>query len=163
MSGGGGWGLKKGLLSLDPETTLDQIDARYDFDSSNPDNQQIRALENVAKPDSWIQFYISTDLTTDKAVGNLHLEPPGEGFIKLNSLAFGCTSSTVDDIPAPVSDLVGPDNEAASRASIEGYAGHFSAQSEAGIFIRPIGNDKTKSSKVDVPFSTLWGVVIDDD
>ena len=123
----------------------------------------MQALGNIAKPDSWIQFYISTALITDEAARDSGLETPDHGLGRLNSLAFGCIPSTVDSLPAPTSDPSGPLDKTAPHALIEGFKGHFGAQSEAGIFIHAPGNDKIKSSKVDIPYSTLRWAIADDD
>ncbi|KAF4626155.1 hypothetical protein G7Y89_g12006 [Cudoniella acicularis] len=49
VSGGGGWGLKQGLLSLDPETSYSNIDDILPDSSMSFQEQQSSALGNIAQ------------------------------------------------------------------------------------------------------------------
>jgi hypothetical protein len=158
VSGGGGWGPKQGLLSLDPETSLARFaEARYDYDSNDSGNDdQVQALGNTAKPGSWIQFLIYHEASAGARGDDASSIAAAPSYNVVNSLAFGSIPSTIDDIPLPksMSDVAGG-NEGPG-ALIEGIEGHFGAQSEVGIYINLQKGDKVLSSKVDVPQSTFW-------
>lgn len=160
MSGGGGWGAKQGLLSLDPETTLFNFassKARYDFDSNDSKgNDQIQALGNIAKPGSSIQFYISEEAGASVPGNDAVPRPKAPRHHVVNSLAFGCIPSTIDDIPvaSSISNMSG--DEKRFLPGIHVIKGQFSAQSDSGIFISLKKGYRALSSKVDVPHSTVW-------
>jgi hypothetical protein len=162
VSGGGGWGLKQGLLSLDPETTLlNSADTSHNFDSSDyGDNDQIQAFGNIAKPGSWVQFLISHNLTPSKPIDTVDLGTVEPGFESASNLSFGCIASTVDNMPQPSSDPSVPSDDSNLRPSVNGFCGHFGAMSEAGIFIRATENGVVTSSKIDVPNSEFRLAVI---
>lgn len=162
VSGGGGWGLKQGLLSLDPETTLlNSADTSHDFDlSDSVDNDQIQALGNIAKPGSWVQFLISYNLMSSRPIGTVDVGTVEPGFESASNLSFGCIASTVDDMPQPSSDPSVPSNDNNHRYSVSGFYGHFGAMSEGGIFIRATENGVVTSSKIDVPNSEFRLAVI---
>jgi hypothetical protein len=162
VSGGGGWGLKQGLLSLDPDTTLQRsADARYDFDSNDSgDNEHVRALGNIAKPGSWVQFLISHQLTPKNDIGNMEVNNATPDSAYINYLSFGCIPSTVDDMPHSSSSPSVPNDKKDFQPSVDGFDGHFGAMSEAGIFTRAIDNGVATSSKIDVPYSNFrWGMI----
>lgn len=155
VSGGGGWGLKQGLLSLDPETTLlNSTETSHNFDSSDSvDNNQIQALGNIAKPGFWVQFLISHSITPATPLETVDLDTLTPGSKSTISLSFGCTASTVDDIPQSSADPSAPSKEDDIQPVVSGYYGHFGAMSEAGIFIRIVENGVVTGSKIDVPNS----------
>lgn len=154
VSGGGGWGLKHGLISLDPETRLDREDTSHDFDSiDSVDNDQIQALGNIAKPGSWVQFLISHNLMPIRPIGIVDLGTVEPGFKSTSNLSFGCIASTVDNMPQLSSDPSVPTADNDLRHTVSGYDGKFGAMSEAGIFIRADENGAVTSSKIDVPNS----------
>lgn len=163
VSGGGGWGLKQGLLSLDPDTTLLESEgARYDSDPCDyVDNGHIQALGNIAKPGSWVQFLISHQPNPKicRDTVDLSTTMPGPGYI--NCISFGCMPSSVDDIPQQSSDTSTPIDEKNIQLVVNGSEGLFGALSEAGIFVRTIQNGVETSSKIDVPYSNFWWGMIE--
>jgi hypothetical protein len=163
VSGGGGWGLKQGLLSLDPDTTLlKSADDRYNFNTSHSaDNEHVQALGNIAKPGSWVQFLISHQPSPKRPVDTVDSSNVKPGFEFINCLSFGCIPSTVDDMPKSSSDPSMLSDEKDLLPSVYGFEGHFGAMSEAGIFIRAIENGVVTSSKIDVPYSNFWWGMID--
>jgi hypothetical protein len=161
VSGGGGWGIKQGLISLDPDLGLmESAEARYDFDSSDSfGGDQAKALGSIAKPGSWIQFLTHNDLT--------HIEDAKSAPrpTLLGSLVLGCIPSLIDNIPRLASSPIlsaynGP------RPVMRCFDGHFGAQSEKGIYVYSVqdgeGSDdlgrttSLMSSKIDVPNTTFW-------
>jgi len=162
VSGGGGWGLKQGLLSLDPETKLfDYEDTSHDFDSSDSVNKdQIQALGNIAKPGSWVQFLISYNLTSSRPIFTVEPGTVDPGSESVSNLSFGCIASTIDEMPQPSAGPSVPSDSIDTRPSVNGFYGHFGAMSEVGIFIRATGNGVVTSSKIDVPNSEFRLAVI---
>lgn len=106
MSGGGGWGAKKGLLSLDPQRTH--------FALSEEEEMQrfIQAMDggNFVPVGSKIQFFVSTETSATEASGT-----PAPGVV------FG-TTSRVQDSTDSESETVVLEN-------------HFGALSNDGIFV----------------------------
>jgi hypothetical protein len=81
LSGGGGWGKKAGLLSLDPIPSMDAESLEDPFDELNgPDLDS--ALQQVAREGDYVQFFVSPSVpaqdndiagSEDKAVWGLEL------------------------------------------------------------------------------------------
>ncbi|KAI9642334.1 hypothetical protein NHQ30_009136 [Ciborinia camelliae] len=58
VSGGGGWGSKQGLLSLDPQLTYEDIaSARFDYTPHSIEEGQDSKLGNLARRGDHIQFF----------------------------------------------------------------------------------------------------------
>lgn len=165
LSGGGGWGKKAGLLSLDPiptsivdfadgpnkrETSVggsgEDFDA--DFDGEGPDLDS--ALQQVAKPGDWIQFFISPSTSTDSGtIGQSHDYKWAKG------LRLGTIPSTTDAMP-----VFPEETEKAGSNEITVYPGTFGALAEGGMVIsrrfKLAQGDEFSTvgtSTVDVPFS----------
>jgi hypothetical protein len=164
VSGGGGWGSKQGLLALDPETTVAQsTDARFDFehDDSMGNIAQTRALGEIAKPGSYIQFWIAHDLPGVGTDMNNKPSNPNETCpaLGVSSFSFGCIPSTIDDIPSPSAE---PNKSSKEGSGLAEFHGHFGAQSEHGIFLhfqipgeQGLERESTLKTKMDVPYATL--------
>ncbi|KAI0889128.1 uncharacterized protein GGS22DRAFT_67611 [Annulohypoxylon maeteangense] len=121
LSGGGGWGLKQGLLSLDPETKFslpdqdDQDDietfikAFEDIDNPNPS-------QGIVTPGSYLMFCIEPHWT-EKELGALqHMTP---------LTALGVASSSDQE----------PDSANISNG-IEIIDNHFGVVSKTGLFLK---------------------------
>ncbi|KAH8603047.1 hypothetical protein B0O99DRAFT_18516 [Bisporella sp. PMI_857] len=148
VSGGGGWGIKQGLLSLDPQTKPYLVTDKSLEDSNGSfEVQQDSALGNLASSGSWIQFFAAHN-TTDV---NSLVETQTPSILQLTT-AFGAVPSTVDDISQPV---YAGDNQGGVFHS---YPGHFGAVSEAGLYVNQKGTDElskkeSNSTKIDLPYS----------
>ncbi|KAG6009507.1 hypothetical protein E4U21_002143 [Claviceps maximensis] len=131
LSGGGGWGPKKGLLSLDPRETY--------FASSEEEEMEkfVRTMSNssFAPPGTHIQFFVPAmappEMTTSSATG----------------VVFG----------VPLS----PESTQGCETSKKGYlvADHFGALSTQGIYSSmPLNTDVGSShdSKLSVPGSRIY-------
>ncbi|KAF5662803.1 v-type c subunit family [Fusarium heterosporum] len=109
LSGGGGWGAKKGLLSLDPQRTH--------FALSEEEEMQrfIQAMDggNFVPVGSKIQFFASTETSTAEAVGT-----------RETAIVFG-TASKVES---------GTDSQT-SQPDVCLLENHFGALSNEGIFV----------------------------
>lgn len=162
LSGGGGWGVKQGLLSLDPQSTYGEIsEARFDFSTGSLEEQQMSALGNIAESDAYIQFFIAND--------NFAYVKPVK-LAKLAGVNIGQTSTVVGTVPSTIDDQ--PNDEPhpeAGKAEIVCQPGHFGAVSEAGMFLSadsikqraPKGRDRIIEkpaihTKIDLPYSYVY-------
>ncbi|KAL8381731.1 hypothetical protein RB595_005824 [Gaeumannomyces hyphopodioides] len=148
LSGGGGWGAKRGLLSLDPETTYSSSGAQ-DLESFIASFGGEVTADSVVTPGSYIQFLVepmplSSTGSANEAAQNL---PP---------LVLGTT-------PA---QIAGDEKTEHASSSTQLVAGHFGALSSSGIFLSlesGAGSEAARGSrppttltKVDVPNAYVW-------
>lgn len=153
VSGGGGWGLKKGLLSLDPQTRYSapgQGDVESFIKSFHGQNSE----DGNVRPGAYIQFFVEPALApAQPAIRNKPLELGSE---TSTSLVFGTAPAGLEDA------------ELHSGDSIEAIPGHFGALSTNGFFIdstqqRFLGaSDPSKAmptllTKIDAPNSYICG------
>ncbi|KAI0596286.1 hypothetical protein F4775DRAFT_565496 [Biscogniauxia sp. FL1348] len=153
LSGGGGWGLKQGLLSLDPEThhSLPGEDDIEMFIKSFQERNKADSSEGIVTPGSYIMFCIEPQWTEEDAVAR-------QSSSSTQTLSLGV---------APHSDFV--PSLGASTDEVAVIGGHFGATSAAGLFLRTIPElsdidmrDGTAKSlqpfttKVDVPRACFW-------
>lgn len=117
VSGGGGWGLKKGLLSLDPETNYspsDQDDietfikAFHERDSPNPSG-------GLATPGSYIMFCIEPHWTGHEVESSQHM-----------------TSTSIGVAPTNDEEIT----PAGTSSKVEVIDNHFGVVSRAGFFLK---------------------------
>jgi len=160
LSGGGGWGAKQGLLSLDPQTTYSEIpEARFDFSGGSLEEQQTSALGNIAQEGAYIQFFVARR-DTSKA-----LPVPESSDVQVSmrrSAVFGAVPSTVDDIPTPRAELDTNSTDTPASLFIT-RPGHFGFVSESGMFVRH-GLHRASSkppapdnfTKIDMPYSYFY-------
>ncbi|KAI1826418.1 hypothetical protein F4861DRAFT_81746 [Xylaria intraflava] len=123
LSGGGGWGLKQGLLSLDPETAFSlpgKDDDMEMFIRSFEQRNSIEAIGGFVTPGSFLLFCVEPQVTNPEA-------PPNQFAVPTKSFAFGVTSD-LDHTPSPNSQ----------PSPVEIIDGHFGASSTTGIFLRKI-------------------------
>lgn len=139
LSGGGGWGKKAGLISLDPRRYFEQS-PRSASSSLDADGHESHAdaLGRVAIPGSYIQFFASPALS---------LESPQYA---RDTSVFGTIPSSIDDIPQAGE---GP-------AEIEVWPGWFGALSEQGMSMKYVvhehqthATEHFSQTMIDVPFS----------
>jgi hypothetical protein len=151
LSGGGGWGAKQGLLSLDPQATYNTVgEARFDFSDGTLEEQQTSALGNTAKEGDYIQFFTAQPSKTeaDKAVyKNTNLQYTNSD---VKSSVIGAVPSTIDELPGP---LVDDTQQQQSRIPLTHIRmGHFGFVSESGMFLsQKTGNPI--ATKIDLPYS----------
>ncbi|TAQ89024.1 hypothetical protein B7494_g2669 [Chlorociboria aeruginascens] len=170
LSGGGGWGTKQGLLSLDPQITPYSA-PETEIDHLSPiEEQNTSALGNIAWRNSFIQFFVPY------APGKKHREYPTpqqkssrERSPFRQSLVFGTIPSTVDKlIPSSPSPQSNSSNGRPQYSDASLQAGHFGAVSETGLFldatkIPTFSHNKKKvlsrpkiRTKVDLPYSYFY-------
>ncbi|KAG0650596.1 hypothetical protein D0Z07_2574 [Hyphodiscus hymeniophilus] len=164
LSGGGGWGVKQGLLSLDPQTTFAMIkEARFDFSNGSLEEQQNSALGTIAEVDSLIQFFVA-NTTTPEAPPPMH---PVHGGVWRRTTVIGTVPSTIDDQRMDESPSSGKDK-------FIYLSGHFGAVSESGMFLRilprkgaatsgdEIKKDPSLHTKIDLPYSYVYKDMIEE-
>jgi hypothetical protein len=164
LSGGGGWGKKAGLLSLDPIATA--VDAKWStVGMSNEPNDLSSALQQVAHDGDYIQFFISPSATStapnDPEAQSMKLEE----LTKVSTpwaLELGTVPSTMDSIP-------GESWQHADSASKDVFVfkHSFGALAEGGLTLHRQFRLKSgdafsliSGSKVDVPYSRFSAVNI---
>jgi hypothetical protein len=158
VSGGGGWGAKQGLLSLDPQKTYNTFnEARFDFSDASLEEQQTSALGNIAQEGASIQFFVA-----GKHRENGEAIPYGVydvAGITRKTVVLGAVPSTVDDVPKS--------NQEARGKKLYSLPGHFGCVSESGIYFEDkdlisMSTDEITSTeqnaiphqtKIDLPFS----------
>ncbi|CAJ2513875.1 Uu.00g019940.m01.CDS01 [Anthostomella pinea] len=150
LSGGGGWGLKQGLLSLDPETSYaqpEQDDIEM-FIRSFQERDSSDQSEGLVTPGSYLMFCIEP-YWTEEAVKSSNL------LKSKRSLTLGVAPNHDQDSSPQL-----------SSEGVEVVEGHFGATSSTGLFLRTVpdvpsigANDETAgaysayTTKVDVPRS----------
>ncbi|EKD17223.1 V-type ATPase, C subunit family protein [Drepanopeziza brunnea f. sp. 'multigermtubi' MB_m1] len=126
LSGGGGWGAKQGLLSLDPQKTYDEIpEARFDFSYGSMEEQQASALGNVAQEGSFVQFFAAHPSRPQST------QEFSNGPATRSSIIFGSVPSTVDDITSAQPFANVPEGKQLYDLRL----GQFGFVSESGLFI----------------------------
>ena len=144
LSGGGGWGQKAGLLSLDPEDGYDRKPSSSLQTPSilaNLEGESSLDLENIVKRGDYIAFFAFSETgskgSSTSTVGMVELESP-------YSYTFGVVPSTIDTPPSHVQK---PLPGLASQQQF--FPGHFGALSEEGMSLR---RPKQRiQTKLDVP------------
>ena len=149
LSGGGGWGKKAGLLSLDPmpvpssdSPEFGQLDGPGDLSD---------ALQQVAREGDSIQFFISPSATPDVKLPKISQREEVWG------LELGTIPSTTDALPAAAKQ--------SKTNKITVYKNMFGALSEGGMVMsRSFKVDGESSygligaSTIDVPFTRFSAV-----
>ncbi|GAQ04244.1 hypothetical protein ALT_1565 [Aspergillus lentulus] len=168
MSGGGGWGKKQGLLSLDPEISflepkeygeLSVLDHLFPDDGRTPVKEplpfeqptmamdDLSSLSQVASPGDYVQFFVSVEL------GQTH-----SGLRTLSELPQGSVSYHF----GMVSDADMPAAEATEHIDLIAVPRYFGALSEKAItYFQPKIEANSKggvlgtSTKCDIPGSRI--------
>ncbi|PVH78837.1 hypothetical protein DL98DRAFT_236536 [Cadophora sp. DSE1049] len=160
LSGGGGWGAKQGLLSLDPQTTYSEIpEARFDFSGGSLEEQQTSALGNIAQEGAYIQFFVARRNTLKEMPV---YDRSAYKVLMRQSAVFGAVPSTVDDVPTPPREINKESTDTPTPPFII-RRGHFGLVSEAGMFVRHGPHHKPGQppmpdsfTKVDMPYSYFY-------
>jgi hypothetical protein len=159
LSGGGGWGKKAGLLSLDPDVQYSTRELRQDdgwkFDFDGVDDgteaateaQKKQALGQIVKEGENIMFLLAPKLeNAPTQAPELSTKPHLKTATKFFDFTFGAIPSSIDMIP----EQPEPD---ANAAVIKHYPDHFGMLSEGGMAVTVnTMQGTTGQSKLDVPF-----------
>ncbi|TKW48624.1 hypothetical protein CTA1_2540, partial [Colletotrichum tanaceti] len=144
LSGGGGWGKKRGLLSLDPDTAyslssrddgLDSFIRSFESRNGKSVKQDRGAAQDMVAPGSYIQYFIPPPVSARPKV-------PRAGGSAM-SIAFGVSESEMVE-EQPLTD-------SASEWTV--IPGHFGAVSSLGIFFKPPLSKDGTGTKISVPGS----------
>ncbi|MCJ1483186.1 hypothetical protein MMC06_003353 [Schaereria dolodes] len=104
LSGGGGWGNKQGLLSLEPDSmfTMSSKDPQTGFDDGfDFEAEKREALGEVARPGDVVQFLGRKDKGESRRLDFEEIENPLAMEINgLSSIVLGCIPSKMDTLPA---------------------------------------------------------------
>ncbi|KAH7380414.1 hypothetical protein DE146DRAFT_295650 [Phaeosphaeria sp. MPI-PUGE-AT-0046c] len=165
LSGGGGWGKKAGLLSLDPVPVTEEVpiqtdDATSEFSGPGDFSE---ALTPVLRDGDAIQFFISPglhdQLDDDKKMKRLKLlARQGAGGVQL-----GTVPSTIDSVPGQSQQHIATDD-----GYVAVFKNSFGALTEAGLTLtrRLTPQDQNQrpvlTTMIDVPYSRLWSVGLED-
>ncbi|KAH7385997.1 hypothetical protein BKA66DRAFT_67022 [Pyrenochaeta sp. MPI-SDFR-AT-0127] len=169
LSGGGGWGKKAGLLSLDPVPTSDHAHQQSpgEIPSMLEDPQDFAStLTPVVQDGDFVQFFVSPGL----GAGAGGSEPNGLAeFLALPKQdifgwEFGTIPSTVDSLPGGSWQHT---NSTSNEVSV--FKNTFGALAEGGLMLTQrilAKKGETASAMgatiVDVPFSRFWAVELSD-
>lgn len=164
LSGGGGWGMKKGLLALDPEVNFNSPETETYQSLENTqttDGEHVQELEKIIKPGDVVTFLLPTyseksesgELETDpaskKTRRHMHFPP---------SVCFGSAPSTKD---MTLSEIKAADTKVIPFGTLF-IKGHFGALSEQGMIFQietEASDDSSKRSdtvvhtKIDNPYA----------
>ncbi|KAI7140834.1 hypothetical protein KC324_g16184, partial [Hortaea werneckii] len=153
LSGGGGWGKKAGLLSLDPDSMYSNRELRSDdgwtfnFEDESEDaaeKQQKEALGEIVKEGEQIMFMLGP-------VDNSYQDKRAQESVEQADCAalFGAIPSSIDTIPTEQKD-----SDSADAVSLE--QNFFGALSEGGMAVTIKQPEKPDlQSKVDVPYGHI--------
>lgn len=138
LSGGGGWGEKHGLLSLDPDSDYSHHHRAFEpsfSDDEDAEAEKREALGEVAKPGDTITFFVYKS-PSDAHPVRLH----APAFLNRNrraapTLTFGSLPSTMDAMPEV--DTAKAKDSALSSLTVE--ENHFGMLSEQGMSLEVKG------------------------
>lgn len=166
LSGGGGWGKKAGLLSLDPVPIIEEAsvpveDATSDFSSPGDFSE---ALTPVLQDGDAIQFFVSPvlpdQLDEDKKMKWLKTLSK-QGTV---GLELGTVPSTIDSIPSQPQQHVETD-----AGYVAVFKNCFGALTEGGLTLtrrltpQDLNQRPVLTTMIDVPYSRLWSVRLEDE
>jgi len=156
LSGGGGWGKKAGLLSLDPDAEYSSRDLRHDqgweFDFSDESEaatkkQQQEALGRVVEEGEHIMFFLAPreyGMAEEVRMNNSKLLSRAE-----RAVLFGAVPSSIDTVPT--TEHVNS-SEAEPSPVIRHITNVFGALSEGGMAFTCANHDGNTKTKFDVPY-----------
>ncbi|KAK5135877.1 hypothetical protein LTR08_004526 [Meristemomyces frigidus] len=176
LSGGGGWGKKAGLLSLDPDSAYNSRELRvdegweFDFDDESEgavEKQQKQALGEIVREGEDIMFFIAASRPDYEPGKNTeaarNLAETMQWVQRADQAAmFGVVPSTVDGVLDSAVESSSATNFADGIPRVHHHPCLFGALSETGLAMT-IGtkNGITAQTKLDVPFSHIR--IIEDD
>ena len=103
LSGGGGWGVKQGLLALDSDAGYSARDSQLDQERSFEEMDESELFANVAHIGDTITFLTNEEVGGGQKEANIHncetLSGPWKLNLQENLIEFGCLPSRKDEIP----------------------------------------------------------------
>lgn len=161
LSGGGGWGVKAGMLSVDPDTGY--LPGAKGFESFLPSFLQTgesMMSQNVSSPGDVIMFFAAPHDDASLSVDSIKKRYLWS-FKKRSrraSLDFGVTPSTVDELPPDAAAIPAIKDKSPAKY----IRRHFGALSEIGMSVsQPTAPGGPHiASKIDVPFTRFSQVAL---
>lgn len=153
LSGGGGWGKKAGLLSLDPDDRYSTRELRKDEGWEMDVNEDLReqqkqALGEAAKDGESVMFFLAPE-----GLAGYEGNPTDHGQGNLEDLIidFGSLPSSIDTVPAAPSAA-----QDGAPTAVNYQPNLLGAFSEGGLALTLEDAEKTKrKTKFDVPYSRV--------
>jgi len=155
VSGGGGWGPKQGLLSLDPQTTFSAVSVpQSEYSATSLEEQQASALGVLARPGSLIQFYV--------AVNRAHILAAPDQTCN-HSIVIQTVPSRIDEVPNSTLQ----EEKAVGAEDVQFLPHHLGVVSESGIYFTSTRDEsdskgslevqkRSNSTKIDLPYSSIY-------
>ncbi|MCJ1296477.1 hypothetical protein MMC34_008043 [Xylographa carneopallida] len=125
LSGGGGWGNKKGLISLDPISRFRNSFVQSMFvEEENIGRENHDVLDHIARPGDSIQFFAFERTSSPQSTES----PKTMKIHSPHTIRIGNTTSRQDAMPNAIA------NESSDPERLIAY-GHFGALCESGIVL----------------------------
>lgn len=166
LSGGGGWGKKAGLLSLDPDTGYSTRDLRRDqgwefqFADEYTDeavaDQQRQALGEIVKPGEHVMFFLAPETPHASLFDDMRYKDGSD-----RSVTFGVIPSSIDEVV----ETAPRDTERSEHVSFTDHHHRdtFGMLSEGGMAVtRMHGHQYEIQTKMDIPFGDLTITSLDE-
>lgn len=125
LSGGGGWGNKQGLISLDPESRFGSTKEQVVFgDGEDPEAEQRRALGEIVRPGDVVRFLAFKHIPARDS----NRRPKQSGLTGTSVRIGSIPSQRYESLQQPV-----PQSGEADDSDYFVDYGHFGALSETGL------------------------------
>lgn len=159
LSGGGGWGKKAGLLSLDPDTEYSTRDLRSDqgwqftFEDEYTDaavaDQQRQALGEIVKPGESVMFFLAPKEANASLLEDNRYTAGSD-----RAMTLGVIPSSIDDLPENAVHTTQRQHHASSQSIHHHDA--FGMLSEGGMALDMTHKYNNQiQTKIDIPFGNL--------
>ncbi|KAJ0121320.1 hypothetical protein J7T55_008484 [Diaporthe amygdali] len=148
LGGGGEWGAKASLLSLDPKTSHTPQSEADELDKfMRSFHGEENAKDSIAQPGDFVQFFVERD--------GKQMPPERHHHLKARSdyppVKFGCGDMHMGDIDRPDSIIM---SRRVDRGHTEQlYFDHFGAHSAEGIYVS--SGEIGPNTKIDVPGASV--------
>lgn len=150
MSGGGEWGAKASLLSLDPQTSYGRDSEEDELDRfMRSFHSEDDAKDAIAKPGDYVQFFVERD--------PVQLAPEKKDSLTVQPAAYPPVLFGVGDMD--MKDIDSPDSSVESRGRVKSQKtvrlvlDHFGGYSAEGIYLS--AGDLGPNTKMDVPGASV--------
>lgn len=182
--GGGGWGAKRGLLSLDPSTDVADAEDSADMNFAFDDESEVGSpLRNIAQPGDTVQFFATTPRPSMEAeaeaeaesvsdvFGSSKLPPMDNKYVNVVTFGMIPSSSEIMAVPktlAPTSWTVVPDafgmlSEGGMSIAFSGWLSrqvfpkpqHPTANWTSKSYFQSTGLTEWRKSRVNVPYAAV--------
>lgn len=157
MSGGGEWGTKASLLSLDPQTSHGRESEKDELDKFIKSfHRDEDAKDAIAKPGDYVQFFVERD--------SAQLKPEHQNNLYMPATEYPPVSFGVGD--TNLKDLEPPDRSVESRRHVHSQNmdwiafDHFGGYSADGIYLS--AGKVGPNTKLDVPGASMSMISLKD-